>query len=147
MYTKAETVMESPWVQNIFSTYNTNSFGYIISDKLFGIIISVSTVAVLMFISKLTSFEKINICWLQNRLFKNSDSLKVALSVVNHRRFWQTVSDLMALKIAAQVSRNFVALRVLSGVCIYRWASYQIRKIAGCACAGNAGTVFPATAA
>ena len=24
------------------------------------------------------------------------------------------------------------------------WASYQIRKIAGCACAGNAGNVFPA---
>ena len=23
------------------------------------------------------------------------------------------------------------------------WASYQIRKIAGCACAGNAGYVFP----
>ena len=26
-----------------------------------------------------------------------------------------------------------------------RWASYQIRKIAGCACAGNVGNVFPAT--
>ena len=25
------------------------------------------------------------------------------------------------------------------------WASYQIRKIADCACAGNAGNVFPAT--
>ena len=25
------------------------------------------------------------------------------------------------------------------------WASYQIRKIVGCACAGNAGSVFPAT--
>ena len=25
------------------------------------------------------------------------------------------------------------------------WASYQIRKIAGCACAGNAGNVLPAT--
>ena len=24
-----------------------------------------------------------------------------------------------------------------------RWASYQIHKIAGCACAGNAGNVFP----
>ena len=23
------------------------------------------------------------------------------------------------------------------------WASYQIRKIAGCACAGNAGNIFP----
>ena len=26
------------------------------------------------------------------------------------------------------------------------WASYKICKIAGCACAGNAGKVFPATA-
>ena len=25
----------------------------------------------------------------------------------------------------------------------WTWASYQIRKIAGCACAGNAGNVFP----
>ena len=30
---------------------------------------------------------------------------------------------------------------------IWQWASCQIRKIAGCACAGNAGNVFPATAA
>ena len=29
---------------------------------------------------------------------------------------------------------------------VNEWASYQIRKIAGCACAGNAGNVFPATA-
>ena len=27
----------------------------------------------------------------------------------------------------------------------YAWASYQMRKIAGCACAGNAGNVSPAT--
>ena len=26
---------------------------------------------------------------------------------------------------------------------LIQWASYQIRKIAGCACAGNAGNVFP----
>ena len=26
---------------------------------------------------------------------------------------------------------------------LFLWASYQIRKIAGCACAGNAGNVFP----
>ena len=28
---------------------------------------------------------------------------------------------------------------------VIAWASYQIRKLAGCACAGNAGSVFPAT--
>ena len=26
------------------------------------------------------------------------------------------------------------------------WASYQMRKITGCACAGNAGNVFPTAA-
>ena len=26
------------------------------------------------------------------------------------------------------------------------WASYQLRKIAGCACVGNAGNIYPATA-
>ena len=26
---------------------------------------------------------------------------------------------------------------------VFPWVSYQIRKIAGCACAGNAGKVFP----
>ena len=29
--------------------------------------------------------------------------------------------------------------------CFPPWASYQMRKIAGCACAGNAGNDFPAT--
>ena len=28
---------------------------------------------------------------------------------------------------------------------VFSWASYQIRKIAGCACVGNAGNIFPAT--
>ena len=28
----------------------------------------------------------------------------------------------------------------------FTWASYQIHEIAGCACAGNAGNVFPTTA-
>ena len=31
-----------------------------------------------------------------------------------------------------------------SNQAIPQWASYQIRKIAGCACAENAGNVFPA---
>ena len=33
-----------------------------------------------------------------------------------------------------------------TGVEVSTWASYQIRKIAGCTCAGNAGNVFPTTA-
>ena len=31
-------------------------------------------------------------------------------------------------------------------ICITQWASYQIRKIVGCACTGNTGNVFPTTA-
>ena len=30
-----------------------------------------------------------------------------------------------------------------SSIISFQWASYQMRKIAGCACAGNAGNVFP----
>ena len=30
-------------------------------------------------------------------------------------------------------------------ISLLSWAPYQIRKIAGCACPGNAGNVFPAT--
>ena len=32
---------------------------------------------------------------------------------------------------------------VLRITCSHQWVSYQIRKIADCACAGNAGNVFP----
>ena len=34
-------------------------------------------------------------------------------------------------------------MRVTKDIYCSQWASYQIRKIAGCACAGNAGNVFP----
>ena len=34
--------------------------------------------------------------------------------------------------------------RMFEPLILFRvWASYQIRKIAGCACAGNAGNIFP----
>ena len=38
-------------------------------------------------------------------------------------------------------SLKYVPLSLI--VTMTAWASYQIRKIAGCACAGNAGNVFP----
>ena len=50
--------------------------------------------------------------------------------------------------------KHFIHCQLLGVSCEYvdgcktvvtTWASYQIRKIAGCACAGNAGNVFPAT--
>ena len=43
-----------------------------------------------------------------------------------------------------QVIKNF-DIKV-GGARFWTWASCQIRKIAGCACVGNAGNVFPATA-
>ena len=50
----------------------------------------------------------------------------------------------------AKISDIFLLL-ILGRQCFYGlplglWASCQIRKIAGCSCAGNAGNVFPATA-
>ena len=38
---------------------------------------------------------------------------------------------------------KFVAIRIGTMIMTIPWASYQIPKIAGCACAGNAGNVFP----
>ena len=38
-----------------------------------------------------------------------------------------------------------MCLFLLNSYGVIPWASYQIRKIAGCACAGNAGNVFPDT--
>ena len=40
------------------------------------------------------------------------------------------------------VSQRSTMTGVLAAL-MKQWASYQIRKIAGCACAGNAGNVFP----
>ena len=44
-----------------------------------------------------------------------------------------------------QLDCNALITLVQFPVFIFAWASYQIRKIVGCACAGNAGNVFPAT--
>ena len=46
-----------------------------------------------------------------------------------------------------QVLYGFKRLHWICGMVYIRaaWASYQIRKIAGCACTENAGNVFPAT--
>ena len=50
--------------------------------------------------------------------------LLVCLKYINHRSFFTWCS---------------VGISFESSL----WTSYQIRKIAGCACAGNAGSVFP----
>ena len=48
--------------------------------------------------------------------------------------------------LSGSVSRRIPLITLAPIKCVNRrvlWASYQIRKIAGCACAGNAGNVFP----
>ena len=40
-------------------------------------------------------------------------------------------------------SANLNSILWTLGIALNPWASYQIRKIAGCACTGNAGNVFP----
>ena len=42
-------------------------------------------------------------------------------------------------------NRRYDSLTIVKGKDKKQWASYQIRKFAGCACARNAGNVFPAT--
>ena len=50
----------------------------------------------------------------------------------------------VACKMAVILSRPNVLTMYFTDYYVL-WASYQIRKIAGCACAGNAGNVFPTT--
>ena len=58
--------------------------------------------------------------------------------------FWEFPSSIVAyvgikrpMSVALQHTSLFVSCHYIP------WASYQIRKIAGCACAGNAGNVSP----
>ena len=43
------------------------------------------------------------------------------------------------------LSRSSRSKRCVSNQCPVLWPSLQIHKIAGCACAGNSGNVFPTT--
>ena len=57
--------------------------------------------------------------------------------------WWTTSpSKLSVTRNALPWAFYFMTKDLLSSCCL-PWASYQIRKIAGCACAGNAGNVFP----
>ena len=47
------------------------------------------------------------------------------------------------LKLSIQITTDIYEMIVHF---THAWASYQIRKFADCACAGNAGNVFPASA-
>ena len=71
------------------------------------------------------------------------------------KSFWKcaqitTVSLSCTVQIFERVDKWNAYLRILSLLWVsdgyLTWASCQIRKITGCACAGNAENVFPATA-
>ena len=65
-------------------------------------------------------------------------SWKIARQDINHegRRIWVCCCILLHSK-----KSWFISLRRLASW--NQWASWQVRKIAGCACAGNAGTFSP----
>ena len=60
-----------------------------------------------------------------------------------YSKFWRVgqFGPRVGLKIQLLVSAGTDMINKLSAV----WASYQMRKIVGCACTRNAGNVFPAT--
>ena len=70
-------------------------------------------------------------------------------------RFMFNVLSICEVKAVCTYLYIFVLVSYVSAFCYvtkivcshqghdYLWASYQIRKIAGCTCAGNAGNVFP----
>ena len=47
------------------------------------------------------------------------------------------------LMIKSKTGNSIADVLELTKCCAQPWASFQKRKIAGCACAGNAGNVFP----
>ena len=67
------------------------------------------------------------------------------ITLLNELMFWRKyMSDSL---ITVHIWQILPQLKLRNSVfCMFllsSWASYQIRKIAGCACAGNAGNVFP----
>ena len=64
---------------------------------------------------------------------------------------WTNKSHMFSIKVPKRwnVAHVHVIESRLLGSCycayVVQWTSYQIRKTVGCACAGNAGDVFPGT--
>ena len=65
-----------------------------------------------------------------------------------HRRYWDAISEVLIFcwhsGRADVISWHYWTILVGRDLMV-PWASYQTRKIVGCACTGNAGNVFPAT--
>ena len=58
-------------------------------------------------------------------------------------RYTDTIEHEFILQFISYMNYCFCVYVVTSKTAPFPWASYQIRKIVGCACAGNAGNVSP----
>ena len=65
---------------------------------------------------------------------------------------WMALGKTVVTPLLTHCSYNSIALShwhlmecTVTAEWLSAWTSYQIRKIVGCACAGNAGNLFPAT--
>ena len=67
-----------------------------------------------------------------------SGEFELRVQMVNGKGLWNELFNDTGQN--AEASHGFQARK-----CRLQWTSYQIGKIVGCACAGNAGNVFPAT--
>ena len=60
----------------------------------------------------------------------------------NHALPYLTYLNQVTHKCVSTTYQHRLRQRLVSCLALNQWASYQIRKIAGCACAGNAGNGF-----
>ena len=86
------------------------------------------------------------------------DLFSVCLEKYQHCSLYLTENDLLLFSAIGhlnfveqklKVSKSYMYIKFVfytrACTCRSTWASYQIREIVGCACARNAGNVFPAT--
>ena len=70
--------------------------------------------------------------------------MHLKMSSAKWRQFYLDLNVLIGGVVARRLSRN-QSTRKCETLKQNAWAYFQIRKIAGCACTGNAGNIFPAT--
>ena len=84
----------------------------------------------------------LGVCGMSKSYSQISNSRQIILCVHPHLR---CNKRLFISGIAHEIYQQFGRLLFYYNGNHTAWVSYQIRKIVGCACAGNAGNVFPAT--
>ena len=79
----------------------------------------------------------------RNVSHKNNTDINVSKRTKKQQRSTSIWLNTVAIPQAGSLSEWHTLVIAPSLSVMSTWASYQIRKIAGCACAGNAGNVFP----